>query len=111
MSDLPIGIACSLPREQWPERAEALAAVFHSARTVRQEFGGLRLDFPASAEMARALLELVLSERECCAFLSFQLEMGPGPDVLRLQVRSPAGEAAVEAWLRVIQPAAEISDT
>jgi hypothetical protein len=107
MTDLPSAIACSLPPDQWPRRARALAVIFDNARSVREEYGGLTLEFEYSPERARALLELVMAERECCRFMSFRLDLGAELDGLRLHVRGSAGEAALEAWLRVIQPASE----
>jgi hypothetical protein len=49
---------------------------------------GLRLGFPASAELAAEVARLVSAEVECCSWVDFTIRLGV--DSTTLEVRAPA---------------------
>lgn len=86
----PAPIACSLSSEGLAERAGAWQALLRSSMRSREDIpGGLRLAVDPAA--ATTLAELVELERDCCAWISFDLDgeslvmtaTGDGEPVLR----------------------------
>ena len=90
MKELPI--ACTLNASGLAERGEWLERLgAKSLLDGRRTAEGLALRFDASAEdEVRSWVE---AERECCAFLGFDLE--PADDVLRLRVTGPRGSEPI----------------
>ena len=86
-------VACSLTRSELEETGAAWQKLFRLSLASRDEVpGGLRLAFhPGSAEALRHLVDI---ERDCCQWITFELD---GPVVT---MTSPgAGEAAIrEMW-------------
>lgn len=94
--DLPI--ACHLSDPDLARRRSELAAgLFARVETTDELADGYAFRFPATPEVARDLLDFVLYERECCAFLTFEVvaERGHGPFWLRLR-----GGEDVKAFVR-----------
>jgi hypothetical protein len=86
-------IACTLTPDDLKETQQAWQKLFRLSLVSREEVpGGLRLAFhPRSAEALRSLVDV---ERDCCRWITFELD---GPVVT---MTSPgAGEAALrEMW-------------
>ena len=90
MRELPI--ACTLTPAALADRGEWLRRLgAASLLDGRRIDGGLELRFAGAAE--DEVREWVRAERECCAFLSFDVER-TGDD-LRLEVAGPAGSEPV----------------
>ncbi len=87
----PQPVACSLAAGDLRERQLAWRQLLAGGRVTRERIpGGLRLT--ARAESAPALLELVDLERECCAWIGFEVA---GP-VVTLTAESAEGRAALD---------------
>ncbi len=86
-------VACTLTPDDLKETEQAWRKLFERSLVSREEVsGGLRLEFhPGSADALRSLVDI---ERDCCSWITFELE-GPA-----LTMTSPgAGEAAIrEMW-------------
>lgn len=83
-------IACTLSPAALGGRTAWIGALNRSAlRSLVQEPTMLTLTYAASAEPD--LRELVRLERECCAFLAFELGQD-APDTVTLRIRAPEGE-------------------
>lgn len=86
-------IACTLTPDDLKEVGEAWQKLFRLSLVSREEVpGGLRLEVhPGSAAALRSLIDI---ERECCEWITFELD---GPVVV---MTSPgAGEAAIrDMW-------------
>jgi hypothetical protein len=87
-------VACTLTQEDLRETRRAWQKLFRQSLVSRREVpGGLRLEVhPGSADALRQLIDI---ERNCCSWITFELD---GPVVT---MTSPgAGEAAVrEMWV------------
>lgn len=84
-------IACTLTPDDLKEVGEAWQKLFRLSLVSREEVpGGLRLEVhPGSAAALRSLIDI---ERECCEWITFELD---GPVVVMTSPR--AGEAAIRA--------------
>lgn len=88
----PLPIACTLTGASLEERAQWLqrlgqAALIEGAR--RDD----RLELRFRPEAAADVRDLVRAERECCPFLSFEVE--PSGEEVRLAVTGPAEAAPI----------------
>ena len=86
-------IACTLSPDDLKETEKAWRKLFELSLVAREEVpGGLRLEVhPGSAEALRSLIDV---ERECCSWITFELD---GPVVT--MTSAGAGEAAIrEIW-------------
>jgi hypothetical protein len=88
----PIPIACTLTPGALAERTARFAALNRtSLRFLTRGPGTLTLTYAAAAEPE--LRQLVRLERECCAFLAFQL-VRDGEDTITLRVVTPDVDGA-----------------
>lgn len=88
----PARIACALPASAFERRAAHIAELNRSAlRTLVRGPRTVTLTYRAAAEPE--LLELVQLERECCAFLTIQLDQ-PREGSITLTVVAPDIEGA-----------------
>jgi hypothetical protein len=96
-SELPI--ACSLPAEAAAERLDSLERLAHDALIASgRTREGIELRFRADEEVEQALLSFIEAERQCCAFLDFELTRG---SELRLWIGGPQdAEPVLDAFLR-----------
>lgn len=99
-TELPI--ACSLTAAQLPERiAEMRELGRHSLRALTT--GANRAELRFATQARERLGELVAAERECCGFMSFELEESRGEVVLRIEApegAEPVLEGLVAAFSR-----------
>ncbi|MEO7555162.1 MAG: hypothetical protein ABIV94_00985 [Acidimicrobiales bacterium] len=98
-------IACTLDSGAMPDRlADWRALLDHTKSRTAAADGALRVEFNDRVELGE-LARLVLVEQQCCAFFSFAITIdGRG---VALEVRAPAGAAAVVASLFGSPAAAE----
>ena len=83
-------IACSLDRNALKARLTAAAEVGRAGLTSREQVAGRHLlRFRSDAQTRTRLERIVSSERECCPFLSIDLEQRA--DGLELAIEAPAG--------------------
>jgi hypothetical protein len=88
----PIEIACALSDRELNERVEGeLTGLFARAEETTELDDGYEFRFPGSDDWAQRVAAFIVSERECCAFFTFELVVQPqdGPIILRL--RGPDG--------------------
>ena len=90
VQDIPV--ACTLGADDLQERLARIAALGQHLLTQRQEGGELFLAY--MPEAAGELREIVALERECCAFLAFQLTEADGRVQLRITAPPESGDAA-----------------
>jgi hypothetical protein len=84
-SSLPI--ACTLTDAELRDRDPKLTTLFDRATRVRELPDGYAFAFPPADAGVRDLLDLVLAERACCAFLSFDLVFPTPHDAVWLHLR------------------------
>ena len=87
--DLPI--VCTLQGSDRERRGDEVSELFQEAIQVDELSDGLALSFRGSDVTARRLLDFVLTERQCCAFFTFDLTFTPNQGPIRLQLRGPDG--------------------
>jgi hypothetical protein len=93
-------IACSLSAADLAVRRESLLARV-AAAVLSHEWlpEGLRLGLGESPGVVEDVLELVRAEHQCCRFLRFRLEIGPGAEPIHLELTGPAGTVEFLATL------------
>jgi hypothetical protein len=88
--DIPV--ACCLTRAELRERETTLIAQFSSAAIGREE---LRDEYavrvPGDGKWLGLVAELIVAERECCPFLTFELVAQPSMGLIIVRVTRPAG--------------------
>jgi hypothetical protein len=90
MAELPV--ACTLTEpELAARRAGVLGDVRRRAQEARWLADGVRLRFPAEAEILSLLATFVDLERRCCAFLRFELTVEPDGGPVWLELTGPPG--------------------
>ena len=90
MKTLPI--ACTLtPGELAARRDELLTGVVAHARERAERPGGFAWRFDAGPDILRAIAAVIDRERQCCAFLRFELTVEPAGGPVWLAVTGPAG--------------------
>ncbi|MFV5994371.1 heavy metal-responsive transcriptional regulator [Streptomyces sp. NPDC056231] len=89
--------ACTLGGAELGERTEEWRQLVGEAEGREEIPDGVRLVFPASAELAGELAALAVAEQGCCAFFDFTLHLTP--TALQLEVRAPESAAGMLADL------------
>ncbi|WP_327249051.1 heavy metal-responsive transcriptional regulator [Streptomyces sp. NBC_01320] len=93
--DVPV--ACTLVGAERGERTEMWRTLAGKAEGREEISDGVRLSFPAGAELAGEIAALAAAEQGCCAFFDFTLHLTP--TALQLDVRAPESAAAMLADL------------
>ncbi|MFD7984361.1 heavy metal-responsive transcriptional regulator [Kitasatospora indigofera] len=93
--DVPV--ACTLDGADVAERTGQWQRLAGRAERREEIPDGLRLSFPAGAEIAGEVAALAAAEQGCCAFLDFTLHLTP--TALQLEVRAPQAAAGMLADL------------
>jgi hypothetical protein len=87
-----IPIACLLPDKTRQAREEEIAAELFSAVQEKRELpDGYAYRFDPTEEIAAALFQFIVFERECCPFLTFDLRFEQGRGPIWLTLRGPDG--------------------
>jgi hypothetical protein len=96
-------IACTLSSADLAARRASLLARVRAAVAAHEWMpDGLRLELTESAAVVDDLLELVRAEHQCCRFLHFRLELGPGAAPVTLELTGPPGTAEFLATLGLV---------
>jgi len=88
-------IACSLTTSEFRDRETKLLAQFRSAVVEAEELQeGYAFRLPSDRKWIMLVAELIVAERECCPFLTFELTALPnkGPLIVRVLGSSGAKE-------------------
>jgi hypothetical protein len=94
MPELPI--ACTLTDPQLRERRAGLLNRLAAAVVERREVDdGIALRFEPSAQTLALIAEVIDAERQCCAFLRFNLTVDAAPGPLWLELSGPPGTGDV----------------
>ncbi|WP_035849990.1 heavy metal-responsive transcriptional regulator [Kitasatospora azatica] len=93
--DIPV--ACTLSGAELDERTEQWQRLVSKAESRKEIADGLRLSFPADAELAGEVAVLAAAEQGCCAFFDFTLHLTP--TAFQLEARAPEAAAGVPADL------------
>ncbi|MFF5922687.1 heavy metal-responsive transcriptional regulator [Streptomyces flavochromogenes] len=86
-------VACTLGGAERSERTEQWQQLVGQAEGREQIPDGVRLSFPAGAELAGEVVALAAAEQGCCAFFDFTLRLTP--IALQLEVRAPESAAGM----------------
>lgn len=90
-------VACTLSGAELGERTEQWRTLIARAERREDIPDGLRLIFPAGADLAADVAALAAAEQGCCAFFDFTLHLTP--NALQLDVRAPESAAGMLADL------------
>ncbi len=94
---------CSLPPAELRERRAEIQTFLQQATQVAPLSGGVEMEFPATSEIAHALIDFMLFERVCCSSLTYELCSQPDRASLTLRLTGPAKQ--VEALRSLFLPA------
>ena len=93
-------IACSLTTVELRDREAKLLAQFRSALIETEEIqDGYAFHLPGEDKWIRLVVELIVAERECCPFLTFEVTALPNMGPVIVRVTGPAG---TKEFLRAI---------
>ena len=85
-------IACSLTTVELRDREAKLLAEFRSAVIETEEIqGGYAFHLPGEDKWIRLVVELIVAERKCCPFLTFEVTALPKMGPLIVCVTGPDG--------------------
>jgi hypothetical protein len=88
--DMPI--ACCLTSAELREREATLLTQFRSAVIETEELpDGYAFRIPGNSESITMIAEMIVAERECCPFLTFELVAQPNMGPVIVRVTGPAG--------------------
>ena len=88
--DIPV--ACCLTSAELREREATLIAQFSSAVIGTEELrDGYAFRLPGDGKWLGLVAELIVAERECCPFLTFELVAQPSMGPIIVRVTGPAG--------------------
>jgi hypothetical protein len=91
MSD-EIPVACCLSDEELRNREATLLAQFKAAVIESEELdNGYLFRVLVDKKSIALVTELIMSERECCPFLTFELSPEPGMGPVSVRMTGPAG--------------------
>jgi hypothetical protein len=87
-----ISVACRLSNDELRAREATLLAQFKSALVATEELAdGYAFRVPGDEKLMRIVLQLIVAERACCPFLTFELAAHPNMGPIDLRVSGPAG--------------------
>jgi len=95
-----VSAACSLTTEELRDREAILLALFRSAvLEIKELQDGFAVRLPGDGKSISLLAELMVAERECCLFLTFEMLALPkmGPVIVRV-----VGPAGTKEFLRTM---------
>jgi hypothetical protein len=88
--DIPV--ACCLTSAELRERAATLLAQFRSAVIETEELAdGYAFRVPGDGKWIATIAEMIVAERECCPFLTFELVAQPNMGPVIVSLTGPAG--------------------
>jgi hypothetical protein len=85
-------IVCTLTTAELREREASLLAQFRSAVVETEELqDGFAFRLTGYGKLIALIAELIVAERECCPFLTFELVALPNKGPVNVRVTGPAG--------------------
>src|SRR5258706_16232621 len=85
-------VACCLTSAELRERAATLFAQFRSAVIETEDLrDGYAFRVPGDGKWISMIAEMIVTERECCPFLTFELVAQPNMGPVIVRVTGPAG--------------------
>jgi len=88
--DMPI--ACCLTSAELREREATLLTQFRTAVIETEELpDGYAFRIPGNSDSITMIAEMIVAERECCPFLTFELVAQPNMGPVIVRVTGPAG--------------------
>lgn len=85
-------VACCLSDEELRKREATLLAQFKAALTATEELDdGYVFRMPGDGKWLVLITDLMVTERDCCPFLRFELTAEPKMGPLLLRITGPAG--------------------
>ncbi len=90
-------VACTLSGPEQTTRRAEVEEIFGECLRADELEDGYEFFFPGSEEWAVRLTELVVFERACCPFFTFELVFEPEGGPIRLRVRGPEGAEDIVA--------------
>lgn len=90
LTNLPV--ACSLSGSELQERRRGLLRkVSEALLEVKELANGYAYRFPSDEVWIKELANLIALERQCCPFLKFSIQLGPGDGPIWLELSGPEG--------------------
>ena len=87
-----VPIACRLSDAEFRRREATLLAQFKEARIATEELpDGYAFTLPGENKWFSLMADVVMAERECCPFLSFQVGAEPNLGAIIVRVTGPPG--------------------
>jgi hypothetical protein len=91
IKDASLPIACNLSGSEFQERRNGLLRRVGEAVLEVKELGdGYAYRFPSDSDWLIELANLIALERQCCPFLKFSIQVGPGDGAIWLELSGPA---------------------
>lgn len=90
--DAALALVCNLSPIDREGRRVGIQYLLERASICRDHADGVALEFPHTDEVARALLDFVLAERQCCTRFAYELGFAPPHAAVTLRVRA-SGES------------------
>ena len=85
-------VACCLTSAELREREATLLAQFRSAVIETEELAdGYAFRVPGDGKWIATIAEMIVAERECCPFLTFELVAQPNMGPVIVSLTGPAG--------------------
>ena len=85
-------VACRLSDAELRKREATLIAQFKSTLIATEELpSGYAFRVPADKKSIAIAAELIVAERECCPFLTFELIAPPNMESVSVRITGPAG--------------------
>lgn len=72
--DDSVPVACTLSREEIPERIELIERMRHNLTSIEPTTHGLLLHFPNHPDIDADLRRFTVDEKRCCQFWGFEVE-------------------------------------
>jgi hypothetical protein len=81
---------CTLPSPELASRRSEMQRLIEHASSVVAKPDGVFFTFQNTDEIARALLDFIRFEQQCCGMITYELRAEPPHTELALQLRAPA---------------------
>lgn len=107
-----VPIACTLPETALAARTHDITQNFLAhALSVTELVDGYQLQFPNENTWFQEVAEFVAAERQCCAFLRFEIEVPPQgqSDLSPLSLRLRGDDEAKTFLQGILQPTVEVT--
>ena len=83
-------IACTLsPEDLRARRGDLLPGLAERVVATERVDGGIRLQFAAEPDIVSTIAKVVEAERQCCAFLRFEISVPPAAGPVALTIIAP----------------------